>query len=212
MKKLLLCILCSTIVTTFIGFTILFIYYVPEFISFEIVRNADINSELSNEIASKFEYTYQALEKTVKEQQEMFGEDFPSGGRMIFLLTNIVGRSIIITYILSLLPGIMLGTIMYIVFVRKSKGKKLLIENIFALSIILILVFIFSLGYNTILNHIIKTSSTNINSIPETYIYFLEDNHILFQFVIMFVLVYLANMIYQKVVTHKLNKALEKKI
>ena len=212
MKKLLLCILCSTIVTTFIGFTILFIYYVPEFISFEIIRNNDINSELSNEIAENFEDTYKNFEKTVKEQKDIYGEDFPSGGRMIFLLINIVCRSIIFTYIMSLLPGIMLGIIIYIVFVRKSKGKELLIESIFALSIILIIVFVFSLGYNTILNHIIKTSSANINSIPETYIYFLGDNNILFQFGIIFVLVYLANIIYQKVVTHKLNKALEKKV
>lgn len=212
MKKLLLCILCSTIFTTFIGFTFIFLYYVPEFISFEIVRNADINSELSNEIAENFEDTYKNLEKTVKEQKDIYGEDFPSGGRMIFLLINIVCRSIIFTYIMSLLPGIMLGIIIYIVFVRKSKGKELLIESIFALSIILIIVFVFSLGYNTILNYIIKTSSANINSIPETYIYFLEDNNILFQFGIIFILVYLANIIYQKVVTHKLNKALEKKI
>ena len=212
MKKLLLCILCSTIFTTFIGFTFIFLYYVPEFISFEIVRNADINSELSNEIAENFEDTYKNLEKTVKEQKDIYGEDFPSGGRMIFLLINIVCRSIIFTNIMSLLPGIMLGIIIYIVFVRKSKGKELLIESIFALSIILIIVFVFSLGYNTILNYIIKTSSANINSIPETYIYFLEDNNILFQFGIIIILVYLANIIYQKVVTHKLNKALEKKI
>lgn len=210
MKKLMLCILCSTIVTTFIGFTILFIYYLPEFISFEIVRNTDINSELSNEIAENYEKTFETFEKKIKEQKNIYGEDIPIGGRFIFILVSLASRAIVITYMLSLLPGIMLGTIIYIVFVKKSKGKKLIIENIFALSIILIIVFIFSLVYNAIWNHIIKTYSYNISSIPESYIYFL-DNNILLQFGIIFVLVYLANMIYQKIITHKLNKALEKK-
>ena len=69
-KKYLLCVLLSIIVSTFIGFTILFVTEVPEYISVEILNELGENSKEINEAGNFMQEQYSVLKKQFAEKKE----------------------------------------------------------------------------------------------------------------------------------------------
>lgn len=210
MKKLLLCILCSTIVTTFIGFTILFIYQFPSFLISNVSMQTDADSELLAETFNEYENDYQRIVDAVNKQKEIYGDDYPAGGRTLHNLIYMLGNRLIInTYITSLLIGIILGIFIYLIFIQQVTSKHIEIKIGIAFIIILAIVPIINWIYTILYNIFIKSTGTDMNY--NISICDLDTGIILAISLGIFFLVLLANLVYQKIRTYKLNKALEEK-
>ena len=210
-KKLLLTILCSIIVTTFLGTTYLFLSNLPGWIESEILSSIDGDSQILKQIGYGFADQTRIMKESVAEDKEIYGQDYPS--EEIFLYRVLVeSRSyeIVRMFVLTLVMGIILGTIIYIVAIQNAKGKKLVIELLVAFVIIFVVLIVSNTIYEAFLNNIINQYNTNVIEY-QTYIYDLENQNILIPYIISIAIVYIGNMIYQKRQANKLNKELNKK-
>ena len=209
MKKLLLCILCSTIVTTFIGFTIVFIYQFPSFLLNDISMQTDVDSELLAETFSEYENAYQHIIDGVNQQKELYGDDY-AGGRVLIGLTYMLGNRLIInTYIISLIVGITFGIFIYFIFIQQVTSKHIEIKIGISFIIILTLVPLINWIYTIFCNIFIKSTGTDMKY--DMSICDLDPFILLAISLGLFFLILLTNLVYQKIRTYKLNKALEKK-
>lgn len=204
--KLLVTILSTTILSTFIGFTILFVGVIPKWMVSEVVLNLEKDSEILIEIGRTQE---ENLNRATESEREQYGEEYPTEGILLYYLTNgVPSRPIIEVYAKSTLIGIALGTIIYIVAVQNIKEKKMIIELIIAFIALIIIVMLLNLAYETIINKGINELNTEQVKYS-TYIYDIESNeYLLFQYVIVATIIYIINMIRQKILTNKLNKEL----
>ena len=210
-KKLLLTILCSVIVTTSLGSTYLFVINVPGWVQSELMGSLDGNSEVLKEIGSGFESQFKELDKNIAEEKAMYGEDYPSEELFIFRLMT-VSRcyEVVRMYVLALVMGIIIGTIIYIVAIQNAKGIELIIELFMAFVAIIALILLANIGYEALLNHAINNyNPTEIEY--QTEIYDLYNDNIFLPYLITIAVVYVGNMIYQKRQANKLNKELNKK-
>ena len=67
-----------------------------------------------------------------------------------------------------------------------------------------------NLGYETLINKAIQSiNPTDVTY--STYIYDLESNNVLIPYIIVAAVIYIGNMVRQKILTNKLNKELNKK-
>jgi len=210
-KKFLLTILCTVIVSVFIGSTILFVGSVPQWIQSEVITGMEEGSESLIEIGKSYQVGYEQIEESFKEDKTLYGEDYPSEELFLMQLINIFSTNRIMqVYSLSFLIGIVLGTIIYIVAVQNIKGKQILIELVVAFVVLFVLMMLINLGYETLINKAIQ--SVNPTDITySTYIYDLESNNVLIPYIIIATVIYIGNMVRQKVLTNKLNKELNKK-
>ena len=205
--KLLLTILCTTIVSAFIGFTILFIEVIPSWMISEVVMNLEKDSEVLVEIGKEYE---EKLELTTESEQGKNGENYPSKGILLYYLTTgAPSRPIVEVYAKAFLIGIALGTIIYIVAVQNRNEKKMIIELIIAFIVLVVIVIFLNLGYEAIINKGI--TELNAEQVKySTYIYDLESNeYLLIQYVVVATIIYIVNMIRQKIIANKLNKELK---
>lgn len=210
-KKFLLTILCTVIVSVFIGSTILFVGSVPQWIQSEIMTGMEEDSESLIEIGKSYQVGYEQIEESFKEDKALYGEDYPSEELFLMQLINIFSTNRIMqVYSLSFLIGIALGTIIYIVAVQNIKGKQILIELVVAFVVLFLLMMIINLGYKTLINKAIQ--SVNPTDVTySTYVYDLEINNVLISYIIVATVIYIGNMVRQKILTNKLNKELNKK-
>lgn len=210
-KKLLLTILCTVIVSVFIGSTILFIGSVPQWIQSEVITGMEKGSEALTEIGKSYQFTYEQIEESFKEDKALYGEDYPSEELFLMQLLNIFSTNRIMqVYSLSFLIGIALGTIIYIVAIQNIKWKQILVELAVAFVVLFVLMMLINLGYETIINKAIQ--SVNPTDITySTYIYDLESNNVLIPYIIVAAVIYIGNMVRQKIITNKLNKQLNNK-
>ena len=205
-KKLLLCILCSIIVTTFIGFTIIFITEIPSYTFSEYLMQMDNNSEPVKEYGNYMQETYKQYEKLFKEEKEMYGEDYPSEGIFLGQLTNSIKSSQVCeVYMSTLLIGTIIGTLIYIIFIQKTKGIQMLVETIICGIAIILIIMLINWGYNSIINKI-GIDNTEYT----TYVYDIDESTILYGFLGIIGISYIINLIYQAILTKKLNKKLNK--
>lgn len=210
-KKLLLTILCTVIVSVFIGSTILFVGSVPQWLQSEIITGMEKGTESLVEIGKSYQIGYERIEETFREDKALYGEDYPSEELFLMQLINIFSTNRIMqVYSLSFLIGIALGTIIYIVAVQNIKEKQILIELVIAFVVLFILMMLINLGYETLINKAIQ--SVNPTDVTySTYIYDLESNNVLIPYIIVAAVIYIGNMIRQKIITNKLNKQLNNK-
>ena len=210
-KQFLLTILCTVIVSVFIGSTILFVGRVPQLIETEVINSMEKNSEVLIEIGKSYQTGYEQIKETFKEEKALYGEDYPAEELFLLALINVYSTDgIIQVYSLSLLIGITLGTIIYIVAIQNIKGKQILIELVIAFVVLSVLMMFINLGYETIINKAIQ----NVNPTDvtySTYIYNFESNNVLIIYIIVAAVIYIGNMVRQKILTNKLNKELNKK-
>lgn len=210
-KKFLLTILCTVIVSVFIGSTILFVGSVPQWIQSEVITGMEKGSESLIEIGKNYQVGYEQMEESFKEDKSLYGEDYPSEELFLIQLINIFSTNRIMqVYSLSFLIGIALGTIIYIVAIQNIKGKQIFIELLVAFVVLFLLMMIINLGYKTLINKAIQ--SVNPTDVTySTYIYDLESNNVLIPYIIVAVVIYIGNIVRQKILTNKLNKELNKK-
>lgn len=210
-KKLLLTILCTVIVSVFIGSTILFVGSVPQWLQSEVITGMEKGSESLVEIGKSYQVGYEQIEESFKEDKALYGEDYPSEEIFLMQLINIFSTNgIMQVYSLSFLIGIALGTIIYIVAVQNIKEKQILIELVVAFVVLFILMMLINLGYETLINKAIQSiNPTDVTY--STYIYDLESNNVLIPYIIVAAVIYIGNMIRQKMITNKLNKQLNTK-
>jgi len=210
-KKLLLTILCTVIISVSIGSTLLFIYMVPQRIQLEVINVMEKDSETLIGIGKHYKRAYDSIEEDFKKDKALYGEDYPAEELLLLQWTNYFSTEVIMrVYPLSLLIGIGLGFIIYIVAVQNARGKKAIIELVVAFVIIFLLIMLANLAYQTIINKTINSlQPTDVKYY--TYIYDLQNNKLIILYSIAAVVIYIGNIIRQKILTNKLNKALNKK-
>lgn len=210
-KKLLLTILCTVIVSVFIGTTILFVLAIPIWIQTEVVGGMEKKSEALIKIGKSYQENLEQIEESFNEDKALYGEDYPAEGIFLFQLINIFSTNrIMVVYTMSVSIGVALGSIIYIVAIQNIKGKQIVIELIVAFSILFVLMMLLNVGYEAIINKAInEINPTEVKY--STYIYDLEGNNILIPYIIVAATIYIVNMVRQKIITNKLNKQLNTK-
>ena len=212
--KFLFTTLCTTILTIFIGFTILFIDVVPTWINSDIMKTIDTTDE-GIEAAKYWEELFENY--TAKEQEEynkntMYGDKYSAKGNLLIeLVYGLPSYSIVKTFTMSFLVGVVLGIVVYIIIVQNAKGKKMIIELISAFLILWIILTILNWGYQIIINKIISNITTE-SITYYTHIYDLESNdeYMIIQYIAIIATIYIINLFRQKIIANKLNKELNK--
>lgn len=212
-KKLLLCILCTIIVTTSIGFTILFVPMAFTYTSAEILGEVDENSEELRKIGYGMQENYNLIKEKAEEQKAAYGDDYPAEGIFLYEVGNLLRTNAIVrVYTLSLLIGTILGTLIYIFFIQKTKGSKMILESVICGMVILLLVTLINVGYKAIVNAGINNIGAKTqNSTYITYIYNTQINNVVYIFIGIIGLAYIVNLVYQKMLSNRFNKKLSKK-
>ena len=212
-KKFLLSILCSIIISTFIGFTIIFVTQSQAYMKVEITSEANQNSDEIKEMGNNMQKQYDTMKEHFSEQKEKYGEDYPAEGVFLYQLTNLLSSSSICrTYTLTLLIGIILGTLVYIIFIQNATGIQMLLETTICGIIIVLLILLINFGYNQIINmalNEIGTSAENGEYIG--YVYDIDNSNVIYIFLGIIGIAYIVNLIYQKVLVDKFNIKLSKR-
>lgn len=147
------------------------------------------NNEITPEDYAK--YGQQALEESNK---NMF--------KNIFLFCNIVFG----IYIQSSLIGIFIGTLVYLIFIKQIKSKKIILISLLCFSILFII-----LHAKEIITDISYSISERTWGI-ELYNYINLDDTLTILFIvysIIFIVTYTVNLLHQKKIAKKLNKELD---
>lgn len=210
-SKLLLTILCTVIVSVFLGTTILFISFIPTWIEIDMVTSLEENSDALIEFGKDYQENVKTFKEDFDELKSSYGEDYPAEGIFLYKIINKSSiDDIMPVYTMSFLIGVALGTIIYIVVIQNIKGKQILIELIISFIVLFILMMLLNLGYEAIVNKAISKVATTHEKYS-TYIYDLENNNILIPYIIFSSAIYLLNIVRQKIINNKSNKQLHNK-
>lgn len=202
-KKLLLCILCSIIITTFISSIIIVVRLIASELTYEYYYDTDSHSDELIAIGKRFEEAYGHYEKEKIEQQiKKYGPDYPAKGVYLYhLLTYSIDREFVLsTFYIGFILGLAMGSSFYIIFIKKSKNIQLLIGFII---IILLTLLLFKLS--NYVKYLIMHRYFDIMIFDE-----IETQFLIIPYIVVFLLVYIVNFAYQKFLSHKLNKILKK--
>ena len=207
--KLLLTILCTTIISAFIGFISIFMSEIPNWIYSEV---ADV-TETTEEGKMLLKY-WEDLFESRTQQEDYENEDYSLKGKILIeLIHERPSYKIVKTFAMTCLIGTVLGTIIYIIVIQKAEGKQMIIELVIAFTVLIIMIIFLNLMYQNDINRIIN----EFTSQPITYyahIYDLESNeeYIVIQYIVLVAIIYIVNMIRQKILANKLNKELNKEL
>lgn len=235
MKKLLLCIAVSVAITTFIGMTFGLVNYqinkhaiweTYEETAKDMAKNSIRNlkeeknlvqpndADFSDPTEEDFNKLNTEEQKTALcEYNEITPEDYAKYGQQaleesnknmfknIFLFCNIIFG----IYIQSTLIGILIGTIVYLIFIKQIKSKKIILISLLCFSILFII-----LHAKEIITDISYSISERTWGI-ELYNYINLDDTLTILFIvysIIFIVTYTVNLLHQKKIAKKLNKEL----
>ena len=207
-KKLLKTILYTVIISVFIGTTTLFFMAILENAQLEIISNLDEISETLIQIGKGYQEAADEINKEISEEKKTYGEDYPAEGIFLYqLISRFSTNRIVQVYSVALTIGIVSGIIIYIVAIRNTSKKQVIIELAIAFVVLIILIMLFiNKGYEIILNKAINSiNPTNVQYIIPEYI---DIKEMLIVYVGIAVVTYIVNMIRQKVLTNRLNKQL----
>ena len=209
-KKLLLTILCTVVISVFIGTTVVFIMDIPVGILVDSLSYMNPDSEGLIEIGNEYQKSLETYTQAIKEKKELYGDDYPAEALFTYQLINWFQiRDIVKIYLISLLIGVILGTIIYIVVLQKTQKKQMIIELIIAFAIFVSFMKILNVGYGVVINKVIQSiDSKSIKAYVDTYI---NTSTLMIIYVIIAIGIYIINMIRQKNITRKLNKELNNK-
>ena len=214
MKEYLKCVGFTILVTCFIATIYLSIAYFGEAFYanvFEEIYHYSMDSSEKIEVlvdtGKNMEDSFVEAEARIQEQKEMFGEDYPALGIFLNRLLYVSCGEVAYVNIFAILIGLVYGTIFYIFAIQKAKGKKLIIELIIALVVIMALIQGCITIYNFVLNRCVS-DAINSNIKIDTQLNIIVPYLMLF--IIIVLMVGVGNRIYQGIMTKKLNKELEK--
>lgn len=208
-KKLLITILYTIIISVFIGTTALFLLSIPEVIQLEVINNSlDGDSETLVKIGKVYQEQVDQINKKINEEKESYGEDYPAEEILLYqFICKFSTSRIIQVYLFSLITGVILGIVIYIVAIQNIPPKQVFIELVIAVIILVMLILLFNIGYEMVLNKAInKIGSTDIKYSTD-----LDISNIVVLYIIVAIVIYIIHMIKQKVLTNKLNKQLNAK-
>lgn len=207
-KKLLITILYTIIISVFIGTTALFLLSIPEVIQLEVINSLDGDSETLVEIGKVYQEQVDQINKKINEEKELYGEDYPADEILLYqFICKFSTSRIIQVYLFSLITGVILGIVIYIVAIQNIPPKQVFIELVIAVIILVMLILLFNIGYEMVLNKAInKIGSTDIKYSTD-----LDISNIVVLYIIVAIVIYIIHMIKQKVLTNKLNKQLNAK-
>ena len=207
-KKLLITILYTIIISVFIGTTALFLLSIPEVIQLEVINSLDGDSETLVEIGKVYQEQVDQINKKINEEKESYGEDYPAEEILLYqFICKFSTSRIIQVYLFSLITGVILGIVIYIVAIQNIPSKQVFIELVIAFIILVMLIALFNIGYEMFLNK----SINNIGSTDIKYSTDLDISNIVILYIIVAIVIYIIHMIKQKVLTNKLNKQLNAK-
>lgn len=207
-KKLLITILYTIIISVFIGTTALFLLSIPEVIQLEVINSLDGDSETLVEIGKVYQEQVDQINKKINEEKELYGEDYPAYEILLYqFICKFSTSRIIQVYLFSLITGVILGIVIYIVAIQNIPQKQVFIELVIAFIILVMLIALFNIGYEMFLNK----SINNIGSTDIKYSTDLDISNIVILYIIIAIVIYIIHMIKQKVLTNKLNKQLNTK-
>ena len=208
LKKLLLTILCSIVITTFIGTTYLFITSLAFVENAKVLELLDPESQELKQFAGQYEDWFNKAIDGLKAQH---GEDYPAAGMLSYLLTTVGYERLEEIYIISVIIGIVIGSVFYIIVIQNAKGKKLILELLIALTVVLAIIFILNIGYETFINKVINKYNIS-EMVFDTELYDIDNTNTILIYVVVVVIAYIGNLVYQKIQTNRLNKELNKSI
>jgi hypothetical protein len=208
LKKLLLTILCSIVITTFIGTTYLFITSLAFVENAKFLDYVDTGSEVFKQSMGHYEKIFN---ETVNNLKLEYGEDYPAAGVFFNSLVSSGYEHLEKIYIISVIIGILVGSAFYIIVIQNAKGKKLIIELLIALGIILSIIYILNIGYEAFIYKATNGYNTN-RIIYTTELYDIDNTNTILIYVVVVAIAYIGNLVYQKIQTNRLNKELNKSI
>lgn len=195
LKKLFLCILVSILIANFIimGATIIAITFDHPTSSIEIFK-----SKISeNQLKEQYKEFENKMIQVKESNPEQYDADFPIYGMFATILPLTVLGPMVSMYILSIIVGIVVGLMVYLIFIENKKGKQAIIA------------FTICFGITILLYKCLMVISELTSNLIYTQYEEYEWYQLFVGYVITFVVLYIGNMIYQKRITKKLNKKLE---
>jgi len=202
-KKLLLCIICGVILTTAIGMTMLFIENAPVYMEALVIDEVDRDTAEFKEYILHLE-KHGHVTQFYNDIEENYEEDYPANGLFQYEITNsmriLMSQGIVETYTLTFVIGVFLGAMVYIIFIQKARGMRLISEILIVIASVYLIMIIVNLGFDCILRNWIKDSTYQMNTGFDysSYIYDYLDNRLLISFAVILVLMFVIRLIKQK--------------
>ena len=208
--KLLLTIFCTVALSVFVGSTILFGNSIEDWSAYAFTRVLEPGSELLTQFGKNYDQ-WKDMEEYFEETKAKYGEDYPVEDIFLFQIMNFTGTEAIVQlYSLAVIIGIILGTIIYIVAIQKTNNKRKIIQLIIGFIILFIITMLINLGFESFINALSIEGNGQIKDIEVIKDDLLHRcftvNNILVLYIIAATLIYVANMVREKIMTIKLNK------
>ena len=200
-KKLLLTIICSVLVTTSLGFTLQVPGMLTQFIMTEEIgtENNGTREDLV-EIGKSYEESTKIVEERFEQEKKEYGQDYPAKGIFLYRVQISTYRDILETYLITVVAGVLLGIFIYVIWIQNAKGKQLVLEIVATFFAMIVMAVLVKAGYAALISVISKTGKVDTLN--------LDGIGILALFGILLIAVYITNFIYQKHMSNKLNKKL----
>ncbi len=204
-KKLLKTISIWIVISVFVGATYNFFATAGSAVMFQAITET---SEYPEEMVSYFESVNDAFGQSVETTKEILGENFPAeGANFVMYAVGWPAYQIARIYTFSVIAGIIIGSLVYILMVQKATNKKAILEVVIAFILIAALVGVGYLANNLVLKAVLGNDVVIDDSL--TFSEYSITNWI-WLYVILAVVLYVVNIVKQKIITNKLNKELNK--
>ena len=205
LKKLLLCIIISVLITNFIaiGITITCVLFDNTMVQIELCNRFSKDKVEKDQIIEYYRQQERIMNEIKEENLDLYGEDYPIYGMFSAALPLIGIDPIISMYIMSIVIGLVIGIVVYLIFIEDKKGLEAIISFVICFIITVLLYYLLQ-----VLSDILNNSTTGV--IPYFEFKPFEWHQLIIGYAVTFIGMYFINLIHQKRVTNKLNKELNK--
>ncbi|MBR4111325.1 MAG: hypothetical protein IKK43_06560 [Clostridia bacterium] len=212
LKKMLLTILCTVIVSVFVSATMTFVRDFNTYTAYESVAGLHENHEKFKEVVSQYDQeVIQGYYDNVEQQKEEWEKDIPTRALTEILLKRFESENRVHVYVTSVVMGVALGIVIYVIAIQKANIKQAVIELLIAFAILIAIIILVNHIYMIILGHFTQNAFETIIDFGGAELYYLEDNTLIIVYVVAAVILYVGNLIKQKMLANKLNKELNNK-
>lgn len=204
-KKLLKTICIWIAICAVVGMTYNFVSSLEGAVMFQTLTEP---AEYPESMMSYFENLNTAFEQSVQSTKEFRGDNFPAEGANFYMYAVAwPSYQMVRTFTFSLVAGIIIGTLVYILMVQKASKMKAVLEV--GIAFILIGAFV-GLGYLS--NNLVLKMALGGNVTLENPLMFADYTitQWINLYVLLAVVLYVFNIVKQKITVIKLNKELKK--
>lgn len=212
LKKMLLTILCAVIVSVFVSATMTFVKDFDTYATYESVGALRENNEKFKEVVNQYDKeVMQGYYDNVEQHKEDWKKDIPTRALTEILLRRAESENRVKVYVTSVVIGIALGSVIYVIAVQKANIKQAIIELLITFAILVAIIVLVNHIYMMILGHFTKNAFETIIDFGGAELYYLEDNTLIIVYIAAAVVLYVGNLIKQKILANKLNRELNNK-